>query len=217
VSFGGNAETARDVGVDTAAPAGSIVVAGGAAWSRTRAVSLALKCTDARAGCRQMQLGQDGGAFTPPEAFATTRVWTLAGADGPKTVSVRYVDGAGNASKVSSDTIVLDMTAPVVSAVTATPNPVPLGQTTTIRFRTADAGSATCPTAIRILDAAGHLARSFAKTAKCPAAGALTSVAWDGRNAARALVPRGTYSVEIVATDQAGNPSAPGRISVVVQ
>ena len=160
---------------------------------------------------------QDGGPFTSPEPFATTRVWTLAGADGKKTVSVRYLDGAGNGSTVYSDTITLDTTGPVVSAVTATPNPFRLGQTTTIRFRAADAVSATCPTETRILDAAGQLVRSLTKTAPCPVAGAVTSVAWDGRNAARALVPPGTYSIEIVATDLAGNTSATGRASVVAQ
>ena len=34
VSFGGNAETARDVGVDTSAPSGSIVVASGSPWTK---------------------------------------------------------------------------------------------------------------------------------------------------------------------------------------
>ena len=67
------------------------------------------------------------------------------------------------------------------------------------------------PTEIRILDAAGGLVRSLTKTAPCPAAGAVTSVAWDGRNAARALVPPGTYGIEIIATDSAGNTSATGR------
>jgi hypothetical protein len=217
VSFGGNAEIARDVGVDTAAPTGSIVVASGAAWSRTRSVSLALKCSDAKSGCSQMQLSQDGGPFTPPEPFATTRVWTLAGADGKKTVSVRYLDAAGNVSHVYSDPISLDTTGPVVGAITATPNPFRLGQTTTIRFRAADAVSATCPTDIRILDATGRLVRSLPKTAKCPAAGAATSVAWDGRDAARAPVPPGTYSIEIIATDAAGNTSSTGRASVIAQ
>jgi hypothetical protein len=42
-------------------------------------------------------------------------------------------------------------------------------------------------------------------------------VAWDGRNGAHALVPPGTYSIEIIATDLAGNTSATGRASVVAQ
>ena len=91
-----------------------------------------------------MQLAQDTGAFTPPEPFVASRAFTLAGADGKKTVNVRYIDGAGNISKSFADTITLDTTAPVVTAVSATPSPFVLGATTTIRFRAADALSGTC-------------------------------------------------------------------------
>ena len=59
--------------------------------------------------------------------------------------------------------------------------------------------------------------RSFSKTALCAVAGTLSSVAWDGRNAARTLVPPGTYTIEVVATDTAGNSSAIVRGSVVAQ
>ena len=180
-------------------------------------MTLKLKCSDKKSGCRQMQLAQDGGAFTSPEPFASTRAWTLTGADGMKTVSVRYLDGAGNVSKTYADTITLDTTGPVVSAVSATPNPFPLGKTTTIRFRAADAVSASCPAEIRILDASGRLVRRLAKTAKCPAGGAASSVGWNGKNTAGALVPAGTYTIEIVTTDTAGNTSAASRATVVAQ
>ena len=59
--------------------------------------------------------------------------------------------------------------------------------------------------------------RSLTKSAKCPAGGSTASVLWDGRNTARALVPPGTYTVEVVATDLAGNASAVGRGTVTVQ
>ena len=217
VSFGGNAETARDVGVDTASPTGSIVVAGGTVWTSARSVSLSLTCTDTKSGCRQMQFAQDAGAFTPPEPFSGTRTWTLTGADGKKTVSVRYLDGAGNVSGSYADTITLDTTAPVVSAVAATPNPFLRGQSTTISFRTADALSGSCGADVRILDTSAQLVRSLPKSAKCPAGGATASVRWDGRNTARALVPPGTYTIEVVATDLAGNTSAVGRGTVTAQ
>jgi subtilisin family serine protease len=217
VSFGGNAETARDAGIDTAAPSGSIKVAGGETWTTTRSVTLTLKCTDSKSGCRQMQLAQDGGAFTPPEPFGGTRTWTLTGTDGKKTLAVRYLDDAGNVSKSYADTITLDTTAPVVSAVAATPNPFPLGQSTTISFRTADAVSGTCRATLRILDASARLVRTLTKSSPCPAGGAKASVGWDGRNTARAPVPPGTYTIEVVATDLAGNTSAAGRGTVTAQ
>ena len=218
VSFGGNAESARDVGVDTYAPSGSIVVNSGKAWTKIRSVTLTLKCTDTRSGCSRLQLGQDAGAFASPEPFVGTHAWSLSGADGKKTLSVRYLDGAGNVSRSFSDTITLDTTAPVVSGLSASPNPFQPGvTTTTIGFRAADALSASCHADIRILDAAARLVKTFSKSAQCPAAGSRTSTIWDGRNTARALVPPGTYTIEVTVTDRAGNASALARATVVAQ
>jgi hypothetical protein len=42
-------------------------------------------------------------------------------------------------------------------------------------------------------------------------------VIWDGRNTARALVPPGTYTIEIIATDLAGNASTTGHGTVVAR
>jgi hypothetical protein len=217
VSFGGNAESASDVAVETAVPTGSIVIAGGDASTRTRSVTLALKCSDKKSGCRQMQLAQDGGAFSAPEPIAANRTWMLAGVDGVKTVAVRFLDGAGNVSKTYADTIALDTTAPVESGIAASPNPLPRVKTTTIRFRVADAVSGSCAADVRILDGGGRLMRKLPKTAKCPAGGAVSSVSWNGKNASGALVAAGTYTIEVVATDAAGNGSAVARGTVVMQ
>jgi hypothetical protein len=217
VSFGGNAETVRDVAVDTAAPTGSIAVASGSAWTKVPTVTLGLKCADTKSGCSQMQLAQDTGTFTPPQPFVANPAFTLAGPDGKKTVNVRYIDGAGNISTSSADTITLDTTAPVVTAVSATPSPFALGAKTTIRFRAADALSGTCHADILIRNAGRGIVRSLSKSAGCAAAGTVTSTIWDGRNAAHALVPPGTYTIEVVVTDAAGNASAVGLGSVVAQ
>jgi hypothetical protein len=218
-SFGGNGETARDFGVDTTAPAGSIVIDKGAAWTASASVSLKLSCTDTRSGCSQMQLSNDNVTFTPPEAFATTRAWTLSGGDARKTVYVRYIDHAGAVSRSYYDTITLDTTAPVVGVPVATPSPFAprLGETTTIRFRVSDNLSGTCPTQIRILDAAGRLVKSVARSVSCPKTGYTTSMIWDGRDAARVLVPAGTYTIEVAVTDLAKNAAAVSRGTVVVQ
>ena len=217
VSFGANAETARDVGVDTAAPTGSIVVA-----ERQRVEQDAFREPRPQVLGRQERLQSDAAPSGRRGLHVARALRHHPGLDAGRgrwqEDRLRPISGRrGQRSTVYSDTISLDTTGPVVSAVTATPNPFRLGQTTTIRFRAADAVSATCPTETRILDAAGRLVRSLTKTAPCPAAGAVTSVAWDGRNAAHALVPPGTYSIEIIATDLAGNTSATGRASVVAQ
>jgi hypothetical protein len=165
-----------------------------------------------------MQLVQGMGAFTPPETFVANHAFALGGADGKKTVNVRYIDGAGNVSRSYADTITLDTTAPVVTAVTASPNPfTPDVTTTTIRFRAADALSGTCHADIVIRNAGGGIVRSFGKNAGCAVAGTVTSTVWDGRNATRALVPPGTYTIEVVVTDLAGNASATVRGTVVAQ
>ena len=218
-SFGGNAETSGDVSVDTAAPSGSVNIDSGAAWTDAPSVSLKLTCSDAKSGCAAMQLSNDNVTFTPAEPFAATRTWTLAGSDAVKTVYVRYLDRAGNVSQSFRDTITLDSAGPVVGAITATPNPFAphSSQTTTIRIPVSDNLSGSCPLQIRILDAAGGLVKSLPRTVTCSPAGTTTSVVWDGRNAANVPVPAGTYTIEVAATDRAGNAGAVSRGTVVAQ
>jgi hypothetical protein len=129
------------------------------------------------------------------------------------------VDGAGNVSKTFLDTVTLDVTGPVVRDLSATPNPFDhhLGQTTTIRFTTADATSGTCPAQLRIRDAGGALVRVIGKKVSCPPGGAAASMTWDGRDTAKALVPAATYTYEILATDRAGNAGAIARDTVTVR
>ena len=217
-SFGGNAETSPDVSIDSAPPSGSVKIDGGDAWTDSASVSLKLTCSDTKSGCGAMQLSNDNVTFTAPEPFAATRTWTLAGGDATKTVYARFIDRAGNVSKSFQDTITLDTVAPVVGAITASPNPFsPQSGQTTIGIRVSDNVSASCSLRIRILNAAGSSVKSMTKTVTCPPGGATTSVTWDGRNAAGASVPAGTYTIEVAATDRAGNAGAVAQGSVVVQ
>jgi len=149
----------------------------------------------------------------------TDRTWTLARGNATKTVYVRYIDRVGNVSKSVSDTIALDTTGPVVGAITATPSPFSpqLNKTTQIRIPVSDNLSGSCPLQIRILDAAGGLVRALPRSVACPPAGATTSVVWDGRSTAGARVPAGTYTIEVTATDRAGNAGAVARGTVAVQ
>jgi hypothetical protein len=218
-TFGSNAESSRDVGVDTAAPSGSIKIDKGAAWTDATAVTLKLACSDARSGCQKMQLSNDNATFMAPEPFAATRAWTLAAGDAKKTVYVRYIDGAGNVSKSFQDTITLDTKAPVVGAVTPTPSTFrpALGETTTIRIPVSDNLSGSCSLKIRILGAAGLVAKTVNKTVTCSPGGTTTSIVWDGRNASRALVPPGTYFIEVTPSDKAGNVGVVAEGTVEVQ
>jgi ELWxxDGT repeat protein len=73
-------------------------------------VSLALSATDANT-ITQMSLRNESGTwFTYP--YATTFAWALSQGEGPKTVSVKFKDAAGNWSDPVSASITLDTTAP---------------------------------------------------------------------------------------------------------
>jgi hypothetical protein len=61
------------------------------------------------------------------------------------------------------------------------------------------------------------MVKSMAKTAQCPVGSATASVVWDGKNTAHAPVSAGTHTIEVTATDRAGNTGAVARGTVVAQ
>jgi hypothetical protein len=110
--------TASDtVTLDTTAPAGSVVVAGGATYVATTTVSLTLDAIDSASGVAQMSFSDDGSNWSAWETYATSKTWTLTSGDGSKVVYARYRDAVGNASVAYNDTITLDTTAPTGSIV----------------------------------------------------------------------------------------------------
>jgi subtilase family serine protease len=54
-----------------------------------------------------MQLSNDNMNWTTPEAYATTKAWTLSSGGGSKTVFARFKDNAGNWSTTVGDSILL--------------------------------------------------------------------------------------------------------------
>ena len=115
--------------VDTTAPTGAIVIAGGATFANATTVTLTLACSDVATGCAEMQFSQDGTTYSAFEPFGVSKSIALAGPDGTKTIHVKFRDGAGNVSGAFSDTIVLDTTAPVITiAVPASPGAYALNQ-----------------------------------------------------------------------------------------
>jgi hypothetical protein len=202
--------TSPVVNRDTVGPTGSIVIAGGQAWTNTRNITLTLSCADATSGCSQMQFSNDNVTFTALEAFATSRAWQLSPGQGLKTVYVRYTDIAGHLSPSLSDTIMLDTTPPGLTGVSDSPDPFRPGngETTTIRFRLSDNLSGTCTVEVSIRNSSGVLVKTLAQTASCPSGGAAGSVVWDGRDSAGALVPAGRYFYSVQGIDQALNRSS---------
>lgn len=109
--------------LDTASPSGTINIPG--SNTNNTSVTLTLFSADAT----QMQFSNDGASWSTPEPYATSKSWTLSSGDGTKTVSMRYIDSAGNISGiVPSNTITLDRASPnppAVNGQTPTNNPKP--------------------------------------------------------------------------------------------
>lgn len=117
----GNRGTAADVSVvvDNQAPTGSVVINGAAAATNSSTVTLTLAATDALSAVTQMRFSNNGTSYNAAVVYASTASWTLATGAGTKTVYAQFKDAVGNWSAASTDTIVLDTTAPTVSGVAA--------------------------------------------------------------------------------------------------
>ena len=99
---------------DTVAPTGSIVINSGNNYTNSRTVTLTLSANDATSGVSQMRFYET--AWSAWVTYANTYTYTLTSAnDGAKTISAQFKDNAGLVSSSSSDTIVLDTSAPTGS------------------------------------------------------------------------------------------------------
>ncbi len=89
----------------------SIQINGGAAYTTSPTVTLALSASDFPSGMSQMQFSTDGVEYSTPEPYATSKSYTLTG-EGLKTIYVRFRDVSGNWSAAVSDTITVDTVPP---------------------------------------------------------------------------------------------------------
>jgi hypothetical protein len=99
---------------DQQAPAVSVAINGGVAYTRSADVSVALTATENYV-VESMQAGPgDGTSITllPWAPFQASVNLTLSQGEGTKTVSARLQDAAGNIGAANSSSIVLDFTAP---------------------------------------------------------------------------------------------------------
>ena len=98
--------------LDTLPPTGSILIDGGATFTNSTSVSLALSAGDAGSGVDHMRFLNEGSSWSGWEPYAASKSWTLLSGDGTKTVYVQYRDHAGRISTSYSDSIILDTTPP---------------------------------------------------------------------------------------------------------
>lgn len=119
-----------------------------------------------------------------------------------------------------SDNITLDISKPVISNVSDTPDPFnPLtGGKTTIGFKVSDNLSPTSDITVKIYNASSVMVKTINKAGvSSPASGTATSVIWPGKDNTGAIVPAGTYTYKIQARDQALNYSIIQSGTVTVQ
>ncbi len=105
-------ELVRTVVVDNSPPHGSLVINGGATYTRDPMLSLALAAADVGVGVQDMELAEDD-QWRAREGFRTRSELQLSPQDGVRNIAVRFWDGAENPSPVYSDTIILDTTPPL--------------------------------------------------------------------------------------------------------
>ena len=106
--------------LDTLAPSGvSITINEGAQYTTTAEVQLTIGCSDGNTTGYQMKIWGIGGATTESaaswETFSTSKVVTLPGSDGLKTVYVKVRDDVYNESSAASDSITLNTAVPAVT------------------------------------------------------------------------------------------------------
>ena len=104
--------------VDSIAPKGSIIINNGDNFTLSPSVVLTLSAQDETSGVDQMKFSNDALAWSAPEAYATSKDWTLDSGPGQKTVYVQFLDNAANWSLLYSDTIVYDNTPATTPVVT---------------------------------------------------------------------------------------------------
>ncbi len=190
---------------DTTPPSGTIKINNDAPYTRTTSVTLNLSATDTGgSGLYQMRFSNDNITWSTPEAYATTKNWTLTSGNGTRTVYAKFSDKAGNWSNAVSDTIILDTTKPTISYISDYPDPFnpEAGQYTKISYTLGDNLSNYLYVYVYIYNSAGSLVRQLGQYAQYLGR---NSVTWNGRNSSGYYVPNGIYKYRIRAQDRAGN------------
>jgi RHS repeat-associated protein len=105
---------------DETPPTGTITINSGAEVTSSTAVTLTLSATDTDTGVSEMRFSNDNSTWDDWIDYATSATWTLTSGEDSKTVYVQFENLAGVSSTSYSDTILLDTTAPVISAISPT-------------------------------------------------------------------------------------------------
>lgn len=100
---------------DRTAPSGSIFINAGSPVTRSRTVRLSLEATDNSRLAEMVLSNQIDFSGATWEPFGSSKDWELSSDEGTKTVFVKFRDGSGNESTVSSSSILLDASPPILT------------------------------------------------------------------------------------------------------
>ncbi len=110
---GRTSRVVHEVIVDNTPPAGSITINDGTPFTLLLTVTLSLQAEDGRSGVEGMQFTQDNATeFSTVEEFSVKKEWVIGPGEGERTLGVRFLDRAGNASPVYTASIFLDTEPP---------------------------------------------------------------------------------------------------------
>jgi hypothetical protein len=185
-------------GVDTTPPTGTVTINGGATWTRTATVALAITASDL-GGVASMCVTNTT-TCTTYEPFATARAWTLTAAGGPRTVRVFFKDARGNATPLAgaaSGTISLDTGLPTGALASVTS----ADATATLAW-TAGADALSGLEQYRVVYATGATAPANCASGTLLYQGTALGYVHQG------LVNGASYGYRVCAQDRAGNLSA---------
>ncbi|PIQ84024.1 MAG: hypothetical protein COV75_04470 [Candidatus Omnitrophica bacterium CG11_big_fil_rev_8_21_14_0_20_63_9] len=119
---------------DTIAPAGSVVINGGAEETTSSYVTLTLSASDISSGVDRVLISNDpSGSFVEEPYIVLRDLWLLTPVRGLRTVYVKFEDEAGNMSAPVSDEIYLNLLAPE-TLITSGPAGFAPSQTATFTF-----------------------------------------------------------------------------------
>ncbi len=126
---------------DTTPPKGSLNINSGATYTSSPTVQLNLSAIDLGGGVSQVSFSTDNLNWSAPEAYESSKAFSLPSGDGLKTVYVKYYDRVGNVSVVSSKAIALDTAAPSGSIVINNGDPSTTSREVTLSLTASDSVS----------------------------------------------------------------------------
>jgi hypothetical protein len=149
--------------LDPTPPFLSLEIANGGSRVSSSTVSVAVNATESLSGLEEMRMRIDAGAWGAWQPFARTAQATFGETEGAHRVEMQVTNGAGLVSATASDTVFLDLTAPVGTLLSPNLSSLVAVSRPKIRYQFAEPlrRSSWGGSAISIQDASGNVIRGI--------------------------------------------------------